>query len=156
MTLPALSQATAVNATTFLLLGNCIESRFTMEHRIRRVVSVLATLLLLVQHLTAQASDPVRARVHELQSQGSEVRVSLTDGTSVRGRVIRIEPDSFVVRQKSKQEAVVPFARVTDVRQSGGGSRKALWIPIAIGGGVLVALWVAPYPIGFLCRSDPS
>jgi hypothetical protein len=106
--------------------------------------------------MTAQTSDPVRARVQELQSQGSEVRVSLTDGSSVRGRVIRIEPDSFVLRQKSAQEVVVSFTRVADVRKAGSGSRKALWIPVAIGGAVLVALCAAPYPIGFLCRSDPS
>ena len=127
-----------------------------MGHRIRRVGSVLLTLLLFVQHLTPQASDPVRERVQELRSQRSEVRVSLTDGSSVQGRVIRIEPDSFVLRQKSAQEVVVSFARVADVRKAGRGSRKALWVPLAIGGAVLVALCVAPYPIGFLCRSDPS
>jgi hypothetical protein len=126
-----------------------------MDHRIRRIGSVLL-LLLLLPHLMAQVSDAVRTRVHELQSQGSEVRVSLTDGTSVQGRIIRVEPDSFVLRHKSAQEAVILFAKVADVRKSGGGPRKALWLPIAIGGGVLVALCVAPYPIGFLCRSDPS
>ena len=104
----------------------------------------------------AQASDAVRARVHELHSKRSEVRVLLTDGTSVQGWIIRIQPDSFGLRQKSGQEAVFPFAKVADVRKQGGGSRKALWIPVAIGGGVLLALCVAPYPLGFLCRSDPS
>lgn len=84
------------------------------------------------------------------------MRVSLKDGTSVRGRIVRIEPESFVLRQDSAQEALFPFAKVLDVRKQGRGSRKALWIPLAIGGGVLVALCVAPYPIGFLCRSDPS
>ena len=104
----------------------------------------------------AQTADAVRARVHDLHSRGSEVRVSLTDGTSVRGRIIRVESDSFALRQNSAQEVVFPFAKVADVRKQGGGSRKALWIPVAIGGGVLLALCIAPYPIGFLCRSDPS
>ena len=71
-------------------------------------------------------------------------------------RRIRIEPESFALRQDSAQETLFPFAKVLDVRKQGRGSRKALWIPLAIGGGVLVALCVAPYPIGFLCRSDPS
>jgi hypothetical protein len=128
----------------------------TMRHRMRCVGSVLLTLLLVVQHLTAQASDPVRARVQELQSQASEVRVRLTDGSSVRGRVIRVQPDSFVMRQKSAQEIVISFASVADVGKAGSGSRKSLWIPVAIGGAVLVGLCVAPHPIGFLCRSDPS
>ena len=104
----------------------------------------------------AQASGAVRARIHELHSKGSEVRVSLTDGTSVRGRVVRIQQDSFTLRQNSAHEVVFPFAKVADVRKQGSGSRKALWIAAAIGGGVLLALCVAPYPIGFLCRSDPS
>lgn len=116
----------------------------------------LAALMLVLEPLMAQASDPVRARVHKLHSQRSEVRVSLKDGTSVRGRIIRIEPESFALRQNSAQEGIFPFAKVLDVRKQGDGPRKALWIPLAIGGGVLVALCVAPYPIGFLCRSDPS
>lgn len=104
----------------------------------------------------AQASDAVRARVRELHSNGSKVQVSFTDGTSVRGRILRIDPDAFALQQNFAQEAVIPFAKVADVRKQGGGSRKALWIPLAIGGGVLLALCVAPYPIGFLCRSDAS
>jgi hypothetical protein len=84
------------------------------------------------------------------------VQVSLKDGTSIRGRIVRVEPDWFALLQNSAGEVVVPFAKVANVRKQGGGSRKALWIPLAIGGGVLLVLCVAPYPIGFLCRSDPS
>ena len=126
-----------------------------MGHPLRRVSWLVLALLLALEPLLAQVSNSVRARVHELHSKGSEVRVSFTDGTSVRGRIVRIEPDSFAL-QNSAQEAVFPFAKVTDVRKQGGGSRKALWIPLAIGGGVLLALCAAPYPIGFLCRADPS
>lgn len=122
----------------------------------QRIGSVLLTLLFLAPHLMAQTSDPIRARVQALHSQRSQVRVSLTDGSALQGRVIRVEPDSFVLSQKSAPEVAIAFAKVTDVRKAGGGSRKALWIPIAIGGGLLVALCVAPYPLGFLCRSDPS
>ena len=127
-----------------------------MQHRIRCGASAALILLVALQPLAAQTSVPLRARVQELQSKASEVRVSFTDGSSVRGRVIRVEPDSFVLRQKSAQEVVVPFARVADIDKAGGGSRKSLWIPVAIGGAVLVVLCVAPYPLGFLCRSDPS
>jgi hypothetical protein len=106
--------------------------------------------------MMAQASDAVRSRVRELHSKGSEVRVLLTDGTSVQGWITRIEPDSFVLRQKSGTESVLPFAKVVDVRKQSSGFRKALWVPLMIGGGVLLALCVARYPIGFLCRSYPS
>jgi hypothetical protein len=126
-----------------------------MGYQLRRLGSVVSILLLVIQQLIAQASDSVRVRVQELQSQKAEVRVSLSDGTWIQGRVVRIESDSFTLLH-SAQETVVPFARVADVHKVRRGSRKALWIPAAIGGAVLVALCVAPYPIGFLCHSDPS
>jgi hypothetical protein len=127
-----------------------------MAQPLREVSSLLLTLVFILAPLMAQASDAVRSRVHELHSKGSEVQVSLADGTSVRGQIIRIEPDSFLLRQKSAKEAVVPFAKVADVREQGGRLRKTLWVPLVIGVGALLALCVAPYPIGFLCRSDPS
>ena len=127
-----------------------------MAQPLRRVSSLLLTLVFILAPLMAQSSDAVRSRVQELHSKGSEVRVSLTDGTSVQGWIIRVEPDSFVLRQKSAKEAVLPFAKVSDVREQRGRFRKALWVPLAIGAGVLLALCVAPYPMGFLCRSDPS
>ena len=127
-----------------------------MRHPLRRLICEFIALLLILQPLMAQGSDAVRARARDLHSKDSEVRVTLMDGTSVRGRITRIEPDSFALRTNSAQEVVYPFAKVTDVRKQGGGPRKALWIPLAIGGGVFLVLCVAPYPIGMLCRSDPS
>jgi hypothetical protein len=127
-----------------------------MAQRLQRAISLLLMLLLIPGPLLAEVSDAVRSRVQKLQSKGSEVRVSLADGTFVQGQIIRIEPDSFVLRQKSAKEVVVSFAKVADVREQGGRFRKALWVPLAIGGGVLLALCVAPYPVGFLCRSDIS
>jgi hypothetical protein len=127
-----------------------------MRYPLRRLICRVLTLLLLLQPLMAQGSDAVRAGVRDLHSKNSEVRVLLMDGTSVRGRITRIDRDSFALRMNSDQEVVYPFEKVTDVRKQGGGPRKALWIPLAIGGGVLLALCVAPYPLGFLCRSDPS
>ena len=127
-----------------------------MRNPLPRLICHLLALLLLLQPLLAQGSDAVRARVRDLHARNSEVRVSLTDGTTVRGRIARVEQDSFALRTDSAQEVVYPFAKVTDVRKQGGGPRKALWVPIAIGAGVLLALCVAPYPIGMLCRSDPS
>jgi hypothetical protein len=141
-----------------LLLGRFEVYRIfgAMVHQLRHLTCLFLAVMLVLQPLIPQSSDTVRLRVHELHSNRSEVRVFFTDGTSVRGRIIRIEPDSFTLRRNSAQEAVFPFAKVADIRKHGSGPRKALWIPIAIGGGVLLALCAAPYPIGFLCRSDPS
>lgn len=127
-----------------------------MRPALKRLSCHLVALLLVLEPLLAQASNAVRERVRELHSKGSEVQVSLTDGTSVRGQIIRVEPDSFTLRLDPAQETVFPFAKVADVRKRGGGPSKALWIPLVIGGGVLLALCVLPYPMGLLCRSDPS
>ena len=123
---------------------------------VRRVSCLVLTLLLAAKSVMTQSVDAVRTRTSELHAKGSDVQVSLKDGTSIRGRIVRVEPDSFALLQNSAGEVVVPFAKVANVRKQGDGSRKALWIPLAIGGGVLLVLCVAPYPIGFLCRSDPS
>ena len=54
-------------------------------------------------------------------------------------------------------DTVLPYAEVKDVTRSGLSRRaKAILIPTAIGGGVLLVLCAGPYPIGFLCRKDPS
>jgi hypothetical protein len=104
----------------------------------------------------AQISDTLRSRVQELQSKGSEVRLALRDGTSVRGRIARLDGESLVLRRDSAQETNIPLADVLAVSKQASGVRKAIWVPLVIGGAVLVTLCAGPYPIGFLCRSDPS
>jgi hypothetical protein len=120
------------------------------------VVETLVWLLLVPPSVLAQPSDRVRVRARELHAKGSDVIVSLTGGAVVRGRIVRVEAEALAVRQNTGEEKVLRFDEVADIRKQGGGPPKALWIPLAIGGGVLLALCVMPYPMGFLCRSDPS
>ncbi|HZO56490.1 MAG TPA: hypothetical protein VFB63_27525 [Bryobacteraceae bacterium] len=106
----------------------------------------------------AAGSDTLKARVRRLHEQGAEVKVVLLDGSTDRGRVVRVDADSFALRKKADgQERALPYAEVKDVTRSGLSRRaKAILIPAAIGGGVLLVLCAGPYPIGFLCRKDPS
>ena len=64
----------------------------------------------------------------------------------------------FTLQQKSPvREIVVSYTQVKEANKDGLSRRaKAIIIPAAIGGGVLLVLCAAPYPIGFLCRKDPS
>jgi hypothetical protein len=72
----------------------------------------------------------------------------------VNGKIVRVEPDSLTVRQKSGQETTLALSQVTQIKTK--GVSKAIWIPAIAVGGTLLVLCAAPYPIGFLCRKDPS
>jgi hypothetical protein len=102
--------------------------------------------------------DRLKARLQEFHTEGTQVTVTMSDSTVIRGQILRISETSFTVRQQSTaQEAVVPFARLKDIRKSGSfRRRKAFLSPAAIVGGAVLVLCMAPYPIGFLCHKDPS
>ena len=106
----------------------------------------------------AAQSPELRARLRDLQTRSAEVRVLLVDGTTLRGRVLRLDEDAFTLQQKKPaQQQVVPYVQVKQVDRTGLSRRaKAILIPAVIGGGVLLVFCAAPYPIGFLCRKDPS
>jgi len=127
----------------------------TLERAARKLI---ALMLVGATAGAALGSDDLKARVGRFHEQGVEVKIALLDGSTDRGRVLRVDTDSFAIRKKADgQERVLPYAQVRDVARSGLSRRtKAILIPAAIGGGVLLVLCAGPYPIGFLCRKDPS
>ncbi len=104
-----------------------------------------------------QHVDTIKARVRELHGKAAEVEIALADGAKLRGHIVRIEVDSFTIRQKdTAQEMALQYTHVTEVKKRGlSRGAKAALIPVIIGGGALLLLCAAPYPIGFLCREDP-
>ena len=124
------------------------------------MLRILVALSLAAIYATAQSPDlkAVKAKVRDLHARSAGVKVTLTDATELRGRILRLDEDAFTVQQKSPaRETVVSYAQVKAVDKTGLSRRaKAIIIPAAIGGGVLLVLCVAPYPIGYLCRKDPS
>ncbi|MGH9145559.1 MAG: hypothetical protein ACRD1Q_02535 [Vicinamibacterales bacterium] len=111
--------------------------------------------------VTAQAqtsSDITRARLMAPHQKGEPVRVQLADGTSLEGRIIRLEAETFIIRhEKTGEEINVPYAQVTEMSTNGRAWRhKGAWITAIIIGTTLLALCVAPYPFGFLCQEDNS
>lgn len=119
------------------------------------------SLALLLSVLIANAQAPfadLKARVRDFHAQTREVKVTLNDRSELRGRIVRVEADSFTIHEKkSARETVVQYAQVKDLKRNGLSRRtKAILIPAIAGGAVLVVLCAAPYPIGYLCRKDPS
>ena len=109
--------------------------------------------------LTAADVDAIKARLRELHAaDAAGVQIKLAGRAKVSGRILRLEADTFTIaEEKTGRERTLAYAQVTEVQKKGlSRGAKALLIPAAIGGGALLVLCVAPYPIGFLCRKDPS
>ena len=124
------------------------------------MVRIFVALSLAALYAAAQspALNAIKARVRDLHSQSAGVKVTLTDATELRGRILRLDEDAFTLQQKSPvREIVVSYTQVKEANKDSLSRRaKAIIIPAAIGGAVLLVLCAAPYPIGFLCRKDPS
>lgn len=134
-------------------------SRKFIEPGRRLAVSLLvATVSVLSAHAEPPNANPLEARVRELHAKSSEVKVTLLDNTVLQGRILRVEADSFTIRQKKTgRQTAIQYAQAKEVRKSGLSRRaKAILIPAVVGGGALLVVCAAPYPIGFLCRKDPS
>lgn len=124
----------------------------------RKTFALFIVFALCVLPLTATDVDAIKARFRELRADAAEVRITLTDGAKLSGSILRLEADTFTIAQeKTGQERTMQYAQVIAVKKKGLSHRtKAILIPTVIGGSVLLVLCVAPFPIGFLCRKDPS
>lgn len=125
-----------------------------------RKLMALLLAAVFVSPADAQSPDanPLKARVVELYSKSSEVKVTMLDRTILQGRILSVGTDSFTLQQKKTgQQTVVQYAQAREVRKSGLSRRtKAILIAAIAGGSALAVVCAAPYPIGFVCRKDPS
>ena len=124
----------------------------------RPVCKLVAWLLVGATAASAEGAEEFKARAGQLLEQRAEAKVTLLDGTKFRGRVLRVDPESFTIHDKAAaRDRELRYAQVKEFARSGLSRRtKAILIPAAIGGGVLLVLCAGPYPIGFLCRKNPS
>ena len=105
----------------------------------------------------SQNTETTRATVRYLHARNSEIEVTLADGTRLRGRVIMVQDDSFTIKERTTgREMAWQYAQVIQVKKNGFSGAKAALTGAIIGGGVLLVLCVAPFPLGFLCQQDPS
>jgi hypothetical protein len=107
-----------------------------------------------IQAQTPAALASTKEQVRTLHAKSAPVQITVMSGKTLRGQIVQVADETFVVRQKAGTEETLEYARVIKVRRQ--GIRKAVLIPAVVGGAALLVLCVAPYPIGFLCRRDPS
>jgi hypothetical protein len=132
--------------------------RYAVVPGLRLALSlVLATVSVLSAYAGPGNANAIEARVRELHARTSEVNVTLLDNTKLQGRILRFGADSFTIREKTGRQTTIQYTRAKEVRKSGLSRRtRAILIPAVIGGSAVLVLCAAPYPIGFLCRKDPS
>ena len=84
----------------------------------------------------------------------------LVDRTRLRGVIIGTDDDSFTIgEEKTNREMTLRYGQVLEVKRwrGPGLSRKAQTaITFAVAGAVLLVFCAAPFPLGFLCKQDPS
>ena len=108
----------------------------------------------LIHAQTPAAIASTKEQVRALHAKSAQVQISVTPGRTLRGQIVHVASETFVVRQKTGAEETLEYAHVVKISKQ--GIRKSLLIPAVVGGAALVVLCAAPYPIGFLCRRDPS
>ena len=123
----------------------------------RETIALFSLLVVWVSPLAADV-NVIKGRVRDLHADAANVQIRLTDGVKLNGSIQQVEADAFtVIEEKTGQERTLQYSQVATVKKKGlSRGAKAILIPAIIGGSVLLVLCAAPYPIGFLCRSDPS
>lgn len=127
------------------------------SHSISLVLALVLAWLAAAPFIHAQTPSAIastKEQVRVLHAKSARVQITITPGTTLRGKIVHVANETFVVRQNSAQEQTLENARVIQIRKQ--GIRKSVLVPAVVGGAVLVVLCAAPYPIGFLCRRDPS
>ena len=124
----------------------------------RKATTLFGAFAFCIFPLIGADQDSIKSRVRELHANAAGLQIKLADGTKLSGKVVRIADETFTIAQeKTGNERTLPYSQVTEVKKKGlSRSTKAILIPAAIGGGALLVLCAGPYPIGFLCRKDPS
>ena len=135
-------------------------------HTARKLVATIIVAALWVEPLsgTAVAQAPIpeatRARVRALQASGDRIEITLVDRTILRGRIIETANDSFTIgEEKTNREVALQYGQVMEVKKwevTGLSDSARAAIVLGVVGAVLLVFCAAPFPLGFLCKQDPS
>lgn len=98
-----------------------------------------------------QAKEAKQAAKDQVQKRGSgeqsRVRVSLRDGTEVKGYISNVEEDSFeVTDRKSGRVVAINYKDVDRVKGSGLSKPAQFFIVVGVFAGVVAAILWALYP----------
>ncbi len=103
---------------------------------------------------TPAAIATTKEQVRALHAKSAQVQITVAPARTLRGQIVQVASETFVVRQKGGVEETLEYARVVKIGRQ--GIRKSVLIPVVIGGAAVAVFCAAPYPIGFLCHRDPS
>ena len=141
-----------------------METQLIHIARKRVVMIIVAALCIEPLSGTAVSQAPIpeatRARVRALQASGDRIEITLVDRTILRGRIIETANDSFTIgEEKTNREVALQYGQVMEVKKwEGSGLSNSARAAIVLGvvGAVLLVFCAAPFPLGFLCKQDPS
>jgi hypothetical protein len=117
----------------------------------RRIIGLVVSIALAVPVLHAQdpvaaanSADLVRAYVERIPV-GSRVRVTLDDGTRMRGTLMLVQDGVLVLRERKRHPEPprqIPLERIADLelQKNGGGIGKAIAIGASVGAGAALAV----------------
>ncbi len=103
---------------------------------------------------TPSAIASTKEQVRLLHAKSARVQITVQPGTRLRGKIVQVADETFVLRLDSAQEQTLEYARVIEIRKK--GISKWVLVPAVVGGAAFLVLCAAPYPVGFLCHRDPS
>jgi hypothetical protein len=114
-------------------------------HIATRLISIITVVALAAPVLQAQqqssgtvdGTDVMRAYVHRIPA-GSRVRLTLDDGTRVRGVLMLVQGDVLVLRERKRHPEPprhIAIEHIADVEldKNGGGIAKAVAIGASVG-----------------------
>jgi hypothetical protein len=102
-------------------------------------------------HLPASAQhDPpaVTAAFVKAVPLGTRVRLTLTDGTKLKGTLMVVEEDAIIVRPRTRvpePAQTIPLARIATIEteREGGGMGRAVAVGAAVGAGAAIGVFLA-------------
>jgi hypothetical protein len=103
---------------------------------------------------TPAALAATKEQVRELHAKSARVKITVLPKRTLTGQIVQVANETFVVRGQGGAEETLEYARVVKIGKQ--GIRKSVLIPVVAAGAALVVFCAAPYPLGFLCRRDPS
>jgi hypothetical protein len=125
----------------------------------KSMIALLSVLWWLAGATAIHAQTPAaiastKEQVRALHAKSARAQITVMPKRTLRGQIVQVANETFVVRQEGGAEETLEYSRVVKIGKQ--GIRKSVLIPAVVGGAALVVFCAAPYPIGFLCRRDPS
>ena len=98
--------------------------------------------------------EKIRSDVQRISIGGKSAVVKMKDGTTKRGRIVRVDMDSFdLAESPSGQVSTINYDDVLKVKRAGmsTGAKTAIWVGVAVGAAALIVTLPKRTVIGPIC-----